>query len=124
MQNNLVRCSTGAALVSAIQPLLDALGPYREDEALQRISRLRAEGFAPELISAAMTQSRLRTAAVAPAQDELVATAAGSAAGVLRAVALVVGATGPCAGCGCCCGWAKGAEGCCAWDAAGAGAWA
>lgn len=45
--------------------LLDALGPYREDEVLQQISRLRAEGFAPELISAAMTQSRLRTAAVA-----------------------------------------------------------
>lgn len=45
--------------------LLDGLGPYREDEVLQQISRLRAEGFAPELISAAMTQSRLRTAAVA-----------------------------------------------------------
>nr|WP_051990388.1 class I SAM-dependent methyltransferase [Kocuria palustris] len=45
--------------------LLDALGPYREDGALQQISRLRAEGFAPELISAAMTQSRLRTAAAA-----------------------------------------------------------
>ncbi len=43
--------------------LLDSLGDYREDQALQRITSLRAEGFDPELISAAMTQARLRTAA-------------------------------------------------------------
>ena len=57
--------SLAALLTPEGMRLLDALGPYREDEVLQQISRLRAEGFAPELISAAMTQSRLRTAAVA-----------------------------------------------------------
>lgn len=45
--------------------LLDSLGEYREDEVLHRITRLRAEGHDPELIAAAMTQARLRTAAVA-----------------------------------------------------------
>ncbi|MCM3331218.1 MULTISPECIES: class I SAM-dependent methyltransferase [Kocuria] len=61
--------TAAASLAALLTPegmrLLDGLGPYREDEALQQISRLRAEGFAPELISAAMTQSRLRTAAAA-----------------------------------------------------------
>lgn len=45
--------------------LLDSLGEYREQEALQRITALRAEGFSPELITAAMTQARLRTAGAA-----------------------------------------------------------
>lgn len=45
--------------------LLDALGEYRQDEALHRITQLRAEGHDPELIAAAMTQARLRTAAAA-----------------------------------------------------------
>lgn len=42
--------------------LLDSLGPYREDQALGTLTRLRAEGFDPELVSEALTQSRLRTA--------------------------------------------------------------
>ncbi|WP_309126295.1 SAM-dependent methyltransferase [Kocuria sp.] len=43
--------------------LLDALGPYDEADALRTASRLRAEGRSPELVSAALTQSKLRTRA-------------------------------------------------------------
>jgi SAM-dependent methyltransferase len=43
--------------------LLDSLGPYDEADALRAASRLRAEGFDPGLVSAALTQSRLRTRA-------------------------------------------------------------
>ena len=43
--------------------LLDALGPYDESEALSTATRLRAEGHSPELVSAALTQARLRTRA-------------------------------------------------------------
>lgn len=42
--------------------LVDSLGPYREDQVLSISTRLRAEGFAPEVVSEALTQSRLRTA--------------------------------------------------------------
>lgn len=42
--------------------LLDSLGPYREEEALSVSTRLRAEGFSPELVAEALTQSRLRSA--------------------------------------------------------------
>lgn len=63
--------SSDAATVSALgrlltpegMILLDSLGPYREGRALSTITRLRAEGFDRDLVSAAVTQSRLRTAA-------------------------------------------------------------
>ncbi|WP_298890400.1 class I SAM-dependent methyltransferase [uncultured Serinicoccus sp.] len=41
--------------------LLDALPPYDEQDALALLARLRADGHDPELVSAALTQSRLRT---------------------------------------------------------------
>lgn len=43
--------------------LLDSLGPYDEAEALRTVTRLRAEGHAPELVSAALSQAKLRTRA-------------------------------------------------------------
>ncbi|ROZ63608.1 methyltransferase domain-containing protein [Kocuria soli] len=43
--------------------LVDGLGPYRERDALAHVTRLRAEGVDPEVAAAAVTQSRLRTAA-------------------------------------------------------------
>ena len=56
------------ALEPVLQPegwaLLSSLPPYREDEALRQAARLRAAGHSPELVSAVMTQSRLRTRAV------------------------------------------------------------
>jgi hypothetical protein len=45
--------------------LLNALGPYREDEALALSSRLRKEGHSPELVSAVLSQARLRAKAQA-----------------------------------------------------------
>lgn len=45
------------------QQLLAELGPYREADAVQTTARLRAKGFAPDLVAAVMTQSRLRTRA-------------------------------------------------------------
>ncbi|HET8878526.1 MAG TPA: class I SAM-dependent methyltransferase [Arthrobacter sp.] len=43
--------------------LLASLGPYREEEAFQLNAALRKAGHSPELVSAALTQSRLRTKA-------------------------------------------------------------
>jgi THUMP domain-like/Methyltransferase domain len=45
--------------------LLASLGPYREEEAFQLNAALRKAGHSPELVSAALTQSRLRTKAEA-----------------------------------------------------------
>ena len=45
--------------------LLASLGPYREDEAFRLNASLRKAGHSPELVSAALTQSRLRTKAEA-----------------------------------------------------------
>jgi hypothetical protein len=45
--------------------LLASLGPYREDEAFELNSTLRKAGHSPELVSAVLTQSRLRTKAEA-----------------------------------------------------------
>jgi hypothetical protein len=45
--------------------LLASLGPYREDEAFELNSTLRKAGHSPELVSAVLTQSRLRTRAEA-----------------------------------------------------------
>lgn len=52
-------------LSSAGWELLASLGPYREDEAFELNSRLRKAGHSPELVSAVLTQSRLRTRAEA-----------------------------------------------------------
>jgi hypothetical protein len=43
--------------------LLASLGPYREDEAFRLNAALRKAGHSPELVSAVLTQSRLRTKA-------------------------------------------------------------
>ncbi|ALU40633.1 SAM-dependent methyltransferase [Kocuria flava] len=43
--------------------LLDSLGAYDGTGALEEVSRLRAAGHPPELVSAALTQARLRTRA-------------------------------------------------------------
>lgn len=43
--------------------LLASLGPYREDKAFELNSALRKAGHSPELVSAVLTQSRLRTKA-------------------------------------------------------------
>lgn len=45
--------------------LLASLGPYREEEAFRLNASLRKAGHSPELVSAALTQSRLRTKAEA-----------------------------------------------------------
>ena len=45
--------------------LLNSLGPYREDDALALSSRLRKEGHSPELVSAVLSQARLRARAQA-----------------------------------------------------------
>jgi len=45
--------------------LLASLGPYREEEAFRLNAALRKAGHSPELVSAALTQSRLRTRAEA-----------------------------------------------------------
>ncbi|WP_245553590.1 class I SAM-dependent methyltransferase [Demetria terragena] len=45
--------------------LLQSLPPYDERTAMALGERLRADGFAPELVAAALTQARLRQAAVA-----------------------------------------------------------
>ncbi|APX34294.1 SAM-dependent methyltransferase [Brachybacterium sp. P6-10-X1] len=60
------------AAVRALEPvlqssgwaLLNSLPPYREHEALRQGARLREAGHSPELVSAVMTQSRLRAKAV------------------------------------------------------------
>ncbi|WP_394215646.1 SAM-dependent methyltransferase [Brachybacterium vulturis] len=55
------------ALAPVLQPagwaLLNSLPPYREDDALRQAARLREAGHPPELVSAVLTQSRLRTRA-------------------------------------------------------------
>jgi hypothetical protein len=43
--------------------LLASLGPYREDEAFRLTAALRKAGHSPEMVSAVLTQSRLRTKA-------------------------------------------------------------
>ncbi|MFE4227540.1 SAM-dependent methyltransferase [Arthrobacter sp. NPDC056886] len=45
--------------------LLASLGPYREDEAFRLTAALRKAGHSPEMVSAVLTQSRLRTKAEA-----------------------------------------------------------
>ena len=45
--------------------LLASLGPYREDDAFRLTAELRKAGHSPELVSAVLTQSRLRTKAEA-----------------------------------------------------------
>ncbi len=45
--------------------LLASLGPYHEDEAFRLTAALRKAGHSPELVSAVLTQSRLRTKAEA-----------------------------------------------------------
>jgi hypothetical protein len=45
--------------------LLASLGPYREDESFALSTSLRKAGHSPELVSAVLTQSRLRTRAEA-----------------------------------------------------------
>ncbi len=50
--------------------LLDATGPIRSsDDALRAVSRLRAAGHSPDLVSAVVTQARLRTRATAKFDD-------------------------------------------------------
>lgn len=55
------------ALEPVLQPggwaLLNSLPPYREDDALRLGARLREAGHSPELVSAVLTQSRLRAKA-------------------------------------------------------------
>jgi len=55
------------ALEPVLQPggwaLLNSLPPYREEDALRQAARLREAGHAPELVSAVLTQSKLRTRA-------------------------------------------------------------
>ena len=59
------------AAVRALEPvlqssgwaLLNSLPPYREQDALRQGARLREAGHSPELVSAVMTQSRLRARA-------------------------------------------------------------
>lgn len=43
--------------------LVDSIGEYRPEDSLKVSETLRAEGFAPEMVSAALTQARLRTKA-------------------------------------------------------------
>ncbi|GAB4099985.1 class I SAM-dependent methyltransferase [Sinomonas halotolerans] len=45
--------------------LLNAVGPYREEDALALSTRLRKEGHSPELVSAVLSQARLRARAQA-----------------------------------------------------------
>lgn len=56
------------ALEPVLQPagwaLLNSLPPYREDEALRQAAHLREAGHSPELVSAVLTQARLRARAV------------------------------------------------------------
>ncbi|WP_298750592.1 class I SAM-dependent methyltransferase [uncultured Serinicoccus sp.] len=57
--------------------LLDTLPPYDERHALALQARLRADGHDPELVSAALTQSRLRTRGrdrLGPGVDDLLLT--------------------------------------------------
>lgn len=53
------------ALEPVLQPggwaLLNSLPPYREQDALRQAASLREAGHSPELVSAVLTQSRLRT---------------------------------------------------------------
>ncbi|MFC7400864.1 SAM-dependent methyltransferase [Citricoccus sp. GCM10030269] len=60
--------------------LLNSLEGYRESEALTLSTRLRAEGHSPELVSAVLTQSKLRSQAATkfgPFADHMVFTRAG-----------------------------------------------
>src|SRR5690625_6620862 len=55
------------ALEPVLQPggwaLLNSLPPYREEDALRQGASLREAGHSPELVSAVLTQSRLRARA-------------------------------------------------------------
>jgi hypothetical protein len=60
--------------------LLESLPPYQESQAISLGEKLRAEGHAPVLVAAALTQSRLRSAAHAkfgPFADGMLFTPAG-----------------------------------------------
>src|SRR6185312_2604369 len=60
--------------------LLNSLGPYSEAESLHTGTELRKAGHSPELVSAAMTQSRLRAKAEAkfgPFAEKMLFTQAG-----------------------------------------------
>ena len=60
--------------------LLNSLGPYSEAESLHTGTELRKAGHSPELVSAAMTQSRLRAKAEAkfgPFAEQMLFTQAG-----------------------------------------------
>lgn len=60
--------------------LLDALPPYRESETMGLSSRLRSAGHSPDLIAAALTQSKLRARAAAklgPFAESMLLTPAG-----------------------------------------------
>lgn len=56
-----------SALAPVLAPtgfaLLNSLPPYREEDSLRLSERLRADGHSPELVSAVLTQSRLRAKA-------------------------------------------------------------
>ena len=66
-----VPMSTDSDAVKAVEPvlhpggleLLDSLPPYEEKDVLRRSAALREAGHPPELVSAVMTQSRLRARA-------------------------------------------------------------
>ncbi|MUK01709.1 SAM-dependent methyltransferase [Vibrio cholerae] len=60
--------------------LLNSLGPYTEADSMRLTGQLRAAGYAPEVVAAALTQSRLRAKASAkfgPFADRMIFTAAG-----------------------------------------------
>ena len=69
--------------------LLQQLPPYREADALRLASGLRDRGVAPELVAAAMTQSRLRARAQEKFGD-FAATMLFTAAGLEQATRLTV----------------------------------
>lgn len=87
--------SVGPGLAQLLSPegwaLLSALPPYDPDRAMALSERLRREGVDPDLVAAALTQSRLR----AKAQDKLGEFADGmlfTPAGLEQATRLVVAA--------------------------------
>ncbi|MHA7281516.1 class I SAM-dependent methyltransferase [Arthrobacter sp. TMS2-4] len=60
--------------------LLNSLGPYTEADSLRLTGQLRKAGYSPELVAAALTQSRLRAKASAkfgPFAERMIFTAAG-----------------------------------------------
>ncbi len=60
--------------------LLNSLGPYTEADSMRLTGQLRKAGYSPEVVAAALTQSRLRAKASAkfgPFADRMIFTAAG-----------------------------------------------